>query len=71
MRPWGRAEHLGKQVSHVLKVTQQTGGTGTSSRASARLGRTCSLLSLPMCTFRVALLISNLDVSWVPQGRVP
>ena len=37
--PLGKTEHLADKVSIVLKATQQTGGAGTSSRATTRQGK--------------------------------
>lgn len=55
----------------MLKVTQQTGGAGTSRRATTRQGEDLapcppSLFSL---TFHVELVISNLDISQLPKER--
>lgn len=58
---WVKQSTWADRVSSVFKVTQHTGGAGTSRRATARLGE--DLLSLPRFTCHLEPSMSNLDIS--------
>lgn len=73
MRPLGKAEHLADRVSSVLKVTQQTVGPAPPAEPPARLGEDLAPCppSLPVCTFFVELLMSNLGISQAFKEEFP
>lgn len=72
MCPLGKAEHMADRVSHVLKVTLQTVGPAPPAEPPPQAwGGPGSLPALPVCTFFVELLMSNLGISQAFKEGVP